>query len=54
MISSVTEREGGDVQVLSANELLVGPYDKERARNIRQRLIEQDAKLSKSIFIITR
>jgi hypothetical protein len=54
MISPVTEREGGDVQVLSANELVVGPYSKEQVKSVSQQLIEQDAKLSKSIVIIKR
>lgn len=54
MISTVTEREGGDVQVLSANELVIGPYSEDQVGKVREQLIAQDPKLDKSIFKLKR
>lgn len=53
-IAPITEDEGGEVNMLSARELLIGPYRQDQARNVRQRLIDQDPNLTKKIVIIRR
>ena len=53
-IAPITEDEGGEVNMLSARELLIGPYRQDQARSVRQRLIDQDPNLTKKIVIIRR
>jgi hypothetical protein len=50
LISS--EREEGDVEILRTNELLVGPYNEDQAKSVRQRLIDQDPNLGKKGRIV--
>ena len=55
-VSSITQQEGGTVEPVSRNELLIGPYTDEQVKTIRQRLIDQDPNLGKKgkLVIIKR
>jgi len=53
-ISQIVEQEGGTVEEVTARELRIGPFSREQAKSVRQRLIDFDPRLKERIVTLAR